>query len=161
MFDWLDIHSGSVVGAATVVLVAVTAYYAWTTRGLVRETHGALQAAARSTLQDRLDRIGEICIRYPDLFPGLEDEASTGNEKDGRFHLANMFLSLLEEAHTQYRLEHSMTAEDWSAWVATADVFLPKPFIVRYWRKVAQTYEPAFRAFVDRRLQTVDTQATA
>jgi len=136
-----------------VVLVAVTAYYAWTTRALVRETHGALQAAARSTLQERLDRISEICIRYPDVFPALNDPNATGDEQDARFHMANMFLSLLEEAHTQYRIDGSMDAEDWSAWEATADVFLPKPYIVRYWRRVSQTYEPSFRRFVDERLQ--------
>lgn len=161
MFDWIDTHSGSIVGAATIVLVAVTGYYAWTTRALVRETHGALAAAARSTLQERLDRISEICIRYPGLFASLEDETATGDEQDARFHIANMFLGVLEEAHTQYQVEHSMSAEDWSAWAATADVFLPKPYIVRYWRRVAQTYEPGFRSFVEQRLQAVQSHATA
>jgi hypothetical protein len=147
------------VGVATVVLVAVTAYYSWTTRALVRETHGALQAAARSTLQERLDRISEICIRFPDVYPSLEDPDATGDEQDARFHIANMFLSLLEEAHTQYRIDGSMDAQDWTAWVATADVFLPKPYIVRYWRRVSQTYEPSFRGFVDERLRVVQAAA--
>ena len=153
MLDWIDSHSAAVVAASTVVLVAVTAYYAWTTRALVRETHFNLQAAARTTLQERMDRISEICIREPGVFAGLEDESSTGAEEDARFHISNMFLGVLEEAHIQYRVERSMTAEDWSAWVATADIFLPKPFVTRYWRRVAPTFEPACRVFVDERLQ--------
>ena len=153
MLDWLDTHSGSVAAASTIVLVAVTAYYAWTTRALVRETHTTMQGAARTTLQERMDRISEICIEHPTLFPLLDDENSTGEERDGRFHLANMFLGVLEEAHMQYRIERSMSDDDWSAWVATADVFLPRPFVVRYWQRVAQTFEPGFQRFVNERLR--------
>jgi hypothetical protein len=153
MLDWLDTHSGSVVALATFVLVVVTAYYAWTSRALVRETHITLQAASRATLQTRMDRISEICIREPTLFTLLEDPTATGEEQDGRFHIANMFLGVLEEAHLQYSLERSMTAEDWSAWQATAEIFLPKAFIARYWQRVGQTFEPSFRRFVDERIR--------
>ena len=153
MLDWLDTHSGSVAAVATFVLVAVTAYYAWTTGALVRETHTSLQAAARATLQARMDRISEICIRHPNLFPLLDDDTATGEEQDARFHLSNMFLGVLEEAHTQYRLERSMSAEDWSAWEATADAFLPRHFIVRYWQRVDRTFEPGFQRFVNERIR--------
>jgi hypothetical protein len=135
------------------VLVVITAYYAWATRALVRETHVSLQAAARATLQQRLDRISEICIREPGLFSLLEDETATGEEQDSRFHIANMFLGVLEEAHMQYRMEGSMAPDDWSAWVATADTFLPKPYVVRYWRRVSRTFEPSFQRFVNERLE--------
>jgi hypothetical protein len=153
VLDWLDTHSGSVVAIATFVLVAVTAYYAWTTRALVRETHVTMQAGARATLQARMDRISEICIREPGLFPLLDDVTATGEEQDGRFHIANMFLGVLEEAHMQYRLERSMTAEDWGAWEATADIFLPKHYVARYWQRVSQTFEPGFQRFVADRLR--------
>jgi hypothetical protein len=79
-----------------------------------------------------MDRISEICIREPNLFLMLDDDTATGEEQDGRFHLANMLLGVLEEAHMQYRLERSMSVEDWSAWEATADLFLPRPYIARY-----------------------------
>ncbi|HYY89134.1 MAG TPA: hypothetical protein VFA49_10090 [Chloroflexota bacterium] len=153
MLEWLDAHAGSAGAVSTIVLVVVTGYYAWTTRALVRETHTTLQGAARATLQERMDRISTICIQQPDLFPLLEDDTATGEEQDGRFHLANMFLGVLEEAHMQYRIERSMSAEDWSAWVATADTFLPRPFIVRYWQRVARTFEPGFQRFVDERIR--------
>jgi hypothetical protein len=152
VLDWTDAHSAAVVATATVVLVAITAYYAWATRALVRETHVTLQAAARATLQQRLDRISEICIGNPTLFASLEDETATGEEQDARFHLANMFLGILEEAHMQYRIEHSMDADDWSAWVATADTFLTKAYIVRYWEVVCHTFEPKFQRFVRERM---------
>jgi hypothetical protein len=155
VLDWLDLHSGSVVGISTIVLVAVTAYYAWTTRALVRETRTTLQGASRATLQERMDRISVICIQDPSLFIRLDDEAATGDEQDGRFHIANMFLGVLEEAHMQHSLERSMTDDDWSAWVATADVFLPKPYIVRYWERVAPTFEPGFQRFVNERLRAL------
>jgi hypothetical protein len=149
VLEWLDTHSGFVLAVATLVLVLVTAYYAWTTRSLVRETHISLQAAARATLQARMDRISEICIREPNLFELLDDETATGEEQDARFHIANMFLGVLEEAHMQYRLEHSMTPEDWSAWEATAEIFLPKHYVARYWQRVARTFEPGFQGFVN------------
>jgi hypothetical protein len=153
VLDWLDTHSGSVLAAANFVLVVVTTYYAWATRALVRVTHTTLQAGARATLQARMDRISEICIREPNLFSLLDDDTATGEEQDGRFHIANMFLGVLEEAHMQYRLERSMSADDWSAWKATADLFLPKPYVVRYWRRVSRTFEPGFQLFVNERIR--------
>jgi hypothetical protein len=156
--DWLDSHSGSVQAAATLVLVVLTAYYAWTSRALVRETRMTLQAAARSTLQARLDRISEICIREPSLFTLLDDVDATGEEQDARFFLANMFLGVLEEAHTQYRMDRSMSADDWSAWEATADTFLPRPYIIRYWQRAQRTYEPAFQRFVESRIAALQRQ---
>jgi hypothetical protein len=158
VLDWVDTHSAAVAAASTIILVAVTAYYAWTSRALVRETHITLQAAARSTLQQRLDRISEICIHNPTLYPGLDDDGATGEEFDGRFFVANMFLGVLEEAHLQYRMERSMTADDWGAWVATADTFLTKVFIQRYWQRVAPTYEPGFQQFVNERLAAAQSR---
>jgi hypothetical protein len=155
VLDWLDLHSGSIVGASTVVLVVVTAYYAWTTRALVRETQTTLRGTNRATLQERMDRISIICIQDPTLFQRLDDETSTGDEQDGRFHMANMFLGVLEEAYLQHSLEHSMSDEDWSAWVATADAFLPRVYIVRYWQRVSRTFEPGFQHFVDERLRAL------
>jgi hypothetical protein len=153
MLEWLDAHAGSAGALSTIVLVVVTGYYAWTTRALVRETHTTLQGSARATLQERMDRISTLCIQQPSLFPLLDDDTATGEEQDGRFHLANMFLGVLEEAHMQFRIERSMSADDWSAWVATADTFLPKPFILRYWQRVSRTFEPGFQQFVDERLR--------
>jgi hypothetical protein len=153
VLDWFDVHSGSIVGVSTIVLVVVTAYYAWTTRALVRESRSTLIGAGRATLQERMDRISALCIEHPGLFEGLQDPNSTGDEQDGRFHLANMFLGVLEEAYMQHAFEHSMSEDDWSAWVATADVFLPRPFITRYWQRVAPTFEPGFQRFIDERLR--------
>lgn len=155
MLEWLDVHSGSLVGVATLVLVMVTGYYAWTTRALVRETHITLRGANRATLQERMDRISAICIQDPTVFQRLNDEGCTGEEQDGRFHMANMFLGVLEEAHMQHNEQGLMDEEDWSAWVATADVFLPRPYIIRYWRRVAPTFEPGFQRFVNQRLDAV------
>ena len=152
--EWLDTHAGSVQAIATLVLVALTGYYAWASRALVRETRTTLQASARATLQARLDRIGEILIREPDLFRALDDPDASGEEEDARFHVANMFLSILEEAHTQYVIERSMPGDDWSAWEATADHFLKRQYIAGYWRRVNHTFEPSFRRFVDARLAT-------
>ena len=36
-------------------------------------------------------------------------QTATGEEEDGRFHLANMFLGVLEEAHTQHAIERTMS----------------------------------------------------
>jgi hypothetical protein len=152
VLDWLDAHSGGVVGVATLVLVAVTAYYAWTTRALVRETHVNLQAAARATLQARMDRISEICIHEPTLFALLDDEKATGEEGDARFHISNMLLGVFEEASIQYALERTMSAADWSAGEATAHAVLPKRYIARYWRRISQTFEPNFQRFVNTRV---------
>ncbi|HEY3058162.1 MAG TPA: hypothetical protein VGL99_04215 [Chloroflexota bacterium] len=152
MLEWVETHDGSVLAVATLVLVIVTGWLTWTTRALVRESHITLQAAARATLQARMDRISEICIREPNLFPLLSEETATGEEEDGRFHLANMFLGVLEEAHTQHAIERSMSDEDWSAWVATAEVFLPRYYVVRYWARVSRTFEPAFQRFVNEQI---------
>jgi hypothetical protein len=153
--DWLDSHSGSVQAIATLVLVALTAFYAWATRALVRETRTTLQAAARATLQARMDRLSEIMIGDPHLFDLLDDATATGTEQDARFHIANMFLSILEEAHTQYAIERSMPEDDWRAWAATADQLLKRRYMGGYWRVVHGTYEPSFQRFVDGRLQNV------
>lgn len=157
--DWLDTHSGSVVAGATLVLVAITAYYAWATRALVRETHVTLRAQARATLQARLDRISELNIEHPGLFPSLDDPEATGTEMDARFHMTNMFLGVLEEAYTQYALEHTMTEDDWSAWQATAETFIPRRFVRGYWQMVQRTYEPSFRRFVNEQLGASSSQS--
>src|SRR4030081_2619915 len=128
--DWLDSHSGSVQALATLVLVGLTGYYAWVTRSLVRETRTMLLAAARATLQARMDRMSEMLIDKPELFKSL-DEAG-GPEFDARFFFANMFLGILEEAHTQWAVEKTMPDEDWSAWAATADSFLGRPYFRGY-----------------------------
>jgi hypothetical protein len=151
--DWLDSHSGSVQALATLVLVAITGYYAWVTRMLVRETRTTLLASARATLQSRMDHMSEMMIANPRLFQSLDDPAdANGIQYDERFHFANMFVSILEEAHTQFAVEHSMPDDDWSAWAATAEILLRRPYFVEYWQQVNSTYEPSFRRFVDRRL---------
>ena len=158
VLEWFDAHDGTVVAVATLVLVIVTGWGAWTTRSLVRETHTTLQSAARATLQARMDRISDICIREPNLFPLLNEQTATGEEEDGRFHLANMFLGVLEEAHTQHAIEGTMSDDDWSAWVATAEVFLPRQYVVRYWERVARTFEPAFQRFVNEQIAAARAQ---
>jgi hypothetical protein len=151
--DWLDSHSGSVQALATIVLVSLTAYYAWTTRALAQETRRTVQTASRATLQDRMDRISEIFIREPTLFTSLDDPNATGDENDARFFIANMFLGVLEEAFMQYALDHTMTADDWGAWEATADSFIHRPYVKRYWQRVGGTYEPSFQRYVDLRIE--------
>jgi hypothetical protein len=158
VLDWIETHDGTVLALATFVLVIVTGWLAWTTRALVRESHTTLQAAARATLQARMDRISEICIREPNVFPLLDEQTATGEEEDGRFHLANMFLGVLEEAHTQHALEKTMSDDDWSAWVATAEVFLPRQYVVRYWERVSRTFEPAFQRFVNEQIAVARAQ---
>jgi hypothetical protein len=158
VLELIEAHDGAVLAVATFVLVIVTGWLAWTTRALARESHTTLQAAARATLQARMDRISEICIREPNLFPLLDEKSATGEEEDGRFHLANMFLGVLEEAHTQHAIERSMSDEDWSAWVATAEVFLPRCYVMRYWERVARTFEPAFQRFVNEQIAAARTQ---
>jgi hypothetical protein len=153
--DWLDTHAGSVQAIATLVLVGLTAYYAWATQALARETRRTLQTAARATLQERMDRISEIFIREPNLFTLLDDDTATGEEYDARFFISNMFLGVLEEAHMQFRLDRTMTADDWSAWEATADSFLPKPYVQRYWQRVANAFEPSFQRFVNARISSI------
>ena len=154
--DWLDSHAGSVQAIATLVLVALTGYYAWVTRGLVRETRTIMLASARATLQARMDRISEMMIGNPGLFESLDDADSSDTDYGKRFHFANMFLSILEEAHTQFAVERSMPADDWTAWAATADILLRRPYFAGYWRRVHTTYEPSFQRFVNDRLRDSD-----
>jgi hypothetical protein len=158
VLEWFEAHDGTVLALATLILVIVTGWLAATTRALVSESHTTLQAAARATLQARMDRISEICIREPNLFPMLNDRTATGMEEDGRFHLSNMFLGVLEEAHIQHAIEHSMSDEDWSAWVATAEVFLPRYYVMRYWERAARTFEPAFQRFVNEQIAAAGTE---
>jgi hypothetical protein len=146
---------------ATLVLVVLTGYYAWASRALVRETRTTLQATARATLQARMDRISEILIREPGLFSHLDDLDASGDEEDERFHIANMFLSIIEEAHTQYAIEHSMPTDDWTAWEATANAFLKRHYIAVYWARVHHTFEPSFRRFIDSRLTDLRQLQTA
>ena len=51
----------------------------------------------------------------------------------------------------QHSLEQSMSDDGWSAWVATADTFLPEAYIVRNWERVAPTFEPGLQRFIDDR----------
>src|ERR1700674_1734317 len=107
--EWLDSHAGGVQAVVTLVLVVLTGYYAYASRALVRETRATLKATARMTLQSRLDRISEILIHDPTLFQNLDELPAPGEEQDARFHVANMFVSILEEAHLQYVEDRSMT----------------------------------------------------
>jgi hypothetical protein len=153
LVEWLDMHEGSALVLATLVLAAITAYYAWTTRALVRESHATLQATARATLQERLDRISEILMRDPRLFQSLDEPLTTGQEYDARFHLANMFVAVLEEAHTQYAIDRSMGEEDWRAWVATAELLMRRKYMLGYWEQVRTTFNASFRRFVEEQIQ--------
>jgi hypothetical protein len=154
MMDWLDAHSGSVQAMATLVLVLLTAYYAWASRALVRETHATLQATARMTLQGRLDRISELFLRDPELFDTLDHPEATGLEQDRRFHVANMLLAVLEEAYTQHEIDGAMSDEDWRAWVATLDTLMHRRYLNAYWQHAREHYSAPFRRFVDARLDT-------
>jgi hypothetical protein len=49
VLEWLDTHSGSVVAIATFVLLAVTAYYAWTSRARQPHVRAGLPAFRRRT----------------------------------------------------------------------------------------------------------------
>ena len=157
MLEWIDTHDGAALALSTLVLVVVTGYYAWTTRALVRESHATLQAAARATLQERMDRISQICISQPGVFEMLDDPSSTGDEQDARFHMANMFIGVLEEAFVQHAIDRTMADDDWTAWEATADIFLPRYFVVRYWQRVARTFEPSFQRFINERIRLATT----
>ena len=151
--EWLDAHAGSVQAVATFALIALTAYYAWFTRALVRETHASLQATARLTLQGRLDRVSELFLQDPDLFNSLDHPGSTGLEQDRRFHVANMLVAVLEEAYTQHEVDGAMSEDDWGAWVVTLDSMMQRRYMSAYWQQVRQHYGASFRNFVDRRLQ--------
>jgi hypothetical protein len=149
--EWLDVHSGGVQAIATLVLVILTGYYAWASRALVRETRATLLTSARMSLQTRLDRVSELFIDHPELWRAMDD-TSEGDEQDGRFHIANLVVAVLEEAHTQYVVEHSMSEEDWRAWVTTTDLLMRRAYLRRYWERVRPTYNARFAEFVDRRL---------
>ena len=151
--DWLDAHAGSVQAVATFALIALTAYYAWFTRALVRETHATLQANARLTLQARLDRISELFLRDPELFSSLDQPEATGLEQDRRFHVANMLVAVLEEAYTQHEVDGAMSEDDWGAWVVTMDSMMQRRYLNAYWQQVRQHYGAGFREFVDKRVQ--------
>lgn len=127
---WLDTHAGSVQALATLVLVALTAYYAWTNRVLVQQTRAALRANARAIMQERLNRVSELLFHNPEISRTLDDPAPDTDDRDQRFHLASMPLEIFEEAHTQYQSERSMTEQDWRAWVATMDVLLRRGYMV-------------------------------
>src|SRR5919108_3012135 len=71
--DWFDAHAGGVQAIATLVLVALTGYYAWASRALVRETRATLLASARMSLQARLDRVSEMFIEHPELWRKLDE----------------------------------------------------------------------------------------
>ncbi len=149
--EWLDAHSGSVQALATLVLVAITAYYAWVSRALVKETHTTLAATARMTLQERLNRVSELFVQQPDLWKGLDDPSGM-EQRDARFHAANMLVAVFEEAFTQYSSDRAMHDEDWQAWVATMDRLMNRRYLTSYWREVRDTYGQSFRDFLDSRL---------
>ncbi|MBV9173503.1 MAG: hypothetical protein JOZ81_25855 [Chloroflexi bacterium] len=149
--DWLDAHSTGVQAVATLVLVILTGYYAWASRALVRETRATLLTSARMTLQARLDRVSELFIEHPDLWRAMDD-TSSGDEQDGRFHIASLLVGVLEEAHTQYMIERSMNEDDWRAWVATTDLLMRRAYLRTYWERVRPTFNARFVAFVDQRL---------
>jgi len=151
--DWLDAHAGGVQAVATLVLVMLTGYYAWTSQALVRESRITLRATARMAPQTRLDRLSEVLIHEPALYLSLDQLPVAGEEQDARFHIANMFVSVLEEAHTQYVHERSMTRADWDAWIATCDYFLHRRYVADYWQRVRTTYNASFQTFVEERLQ--------
>jgi hypothetical protein len=150
--DWLDAHSGSVQAFATLVLVVITAYYAWTSRVQAKAMQATMQAAARTTLQGRLDRVSELMLSNPDIFKRLDDPEATGEEKDDRFHLANILFGVLEEAYVQYHVERSMPDEDWRAWEATLDSLLRRRFLAAYWRASRGSFGESFARYLDGRL---------
>lgn len=151
--EWLDTHAGGVQAIATLVLVLITAYYAWFSRALVQQTRTALQATARTTLQARLDRLSEILIEHPELSDGLDRPATDDDEPDGVFLVANMMWAVLEEAHTQYTIERSMPEEDWRAWAVTIDRLLQRGYLASQWPRVGAMYGDSFRQYVDDRLR--------
>jgi hypothetical protein len=150
--DWLDTHAGSVQAFATIVLVLITAYYAWAARAQVKATQAMLQATARMTLQSRLDRVSELMLGNPELFRGLDDPDATGQERDERFHLANILVAVLEEAYTQRHVEGTMPAEEWRAWEATIDSLMSRRYLAGYWRNISGTFNPSFSHYLDERL---------
>src|SRR5947209_4241878 len=157
--DWLDAHAGSVQAFATLVLVIITAYYAWTSRAQVKATQATLQASARMTLQSRLDRVSELLLGNPELFKSLDDPEATGDEKDERFHLANIVVGVLEEAYVQRHVEHSMPDEEWRAWEATLDSLMGRHYLARYWRRTRGGFGESFARYLDDRIGVEDKDA--
>jgi hypothetical protein len=151
--DWLDTHSGSVQALGTLVLVAITAYYAWTSRALVRQTRASLQATARTTLQGRLDRISEILIDHPELSDALDKPAAENDATDGPSHVAHLLWAVLEEAHTQFAVDRTMPDEDWRAWAVTIDHFIHRPYLNTHWQRARDLYGDSFQSYVDERLK--------
>jgi hypothetical protein len=151
--EWLDAHAGSIQALATLVLVLITAYYAWVTRLLVRETRATLLSSARLTLQGRMNRISELLLQNPDLSRSLDEPATTVDVQEARFHVATMLLAVFEEAYTQYQLDHSMPEEDWRAWQTTIDLMFRRAYMGPLWEQVGPTYGASFRRFVDELLQ--------
>lgn len=147
--EWLDAHAGSVQAFATLVLVLITAYYAWVTRAQVKEMRTTLQSSARMTLQSRLDRVSELFLEHPDLFDSLDDPSATGKEMDGRFHLANILVAVLEEAFVQHHIERSMPAEDWRAWGETARSLMRRRYLAGYWQTVRNGFGESFAHYLD------------
>jgi hypothetical protein len=152
--DWLDVHAGSVQAFATLVLVVITAYYAWVTRAQVRETRRTLQATARMTLQGRLDRVSELFLSDPELFDALDDPQASGDERDRRFHLANILMAVLEEAYLQRHVERTMPAEEWRAWEQTLESLMSFRYLKGYWRNTRGGFNESFVSFLDGRLGT-------
>ncbi|MBV9120939.1 MAG: hypothetical protein JOZ39_09540 [Chloroflexi bacterium] len=150
--EWLDLHAGSVQAFATLVLVVITAYYAWASRAMVREARANLQSTARLTLQDRLNRVSELFLEHPDLYASLCDPAATGKEHDQRFHIANLLVAVFEEAYVQHHLEHSMSREDWRAWRTTISGLMRLPYLMGYWEQVRHAYGASFANFVENEL---------
>ncbi|HEX6513604.1 MAG TPA: hypothetical protein VF157_14975 [Chloroflexota bacterium] len=153
--EWLDTHAGSVQAFATLVLVIITAYYAWTSRAQVKATQATLQATARMTLQARLDRASELMLGNPELFKKLDDPEATGSERDERFHLASILLGVFEEAYAQYHVERSMRDEEWRAWEATIDGLMGRPYLAGYWRLSHGSFNQSFTQYLDARLGVV------
>src|SRR5207248_2406619 len=109
--------------------------------------------APRHARQARLDRIAELIIEHPDVSRGFDEPAGTSDDQDARFHIANMFFAVFEEAHTQYLLEQTMPEEDWRAWRATVDHLCRRPYLRGVWQRVSHMYSDSFRRFMDEQLQ--------
>lgn len=137
---------------ATLVLVLITAYYAWTSRAQVKATQATLQATARMTLQSRLDRISELMLANPELFKRLDEPGTTGEERDERFHLANILFGIFEEAYLQRYVDRSMPAEDFRAWEATMDGLLSRRYLAGYWRRSVGGFNESFTRYLNARV---------
>jgi hypothetical protein len=151
--EWLDAHAGGIQALATLVLVVITAYYAWVTRLLVRETRATLLSSARLTLQGRMNRISELLLQNPDLSRSLDEPTTTVDVQEARFHVATMMLAIFEEAFTQHQIDHAMSDEDWRAWRTTIDLMFRRAYMRPLWEHSGPTYGASFRRFMDELLQ--------